>query len=94
MNNKMALLTLTYQYTEEKDGISISCLNTDEIYTHCYAKEDIEKNAIEVSELILEDYVGREVPLKDSAQHIYPGKNQFQLVFDMTTGKHLELVYA
>jgi len=90
----MALLTLTYEYYQEAEGISIICLDTDEIYTHCYREEDIEPNTIEASELILEDYIGQIVPLKNYTQHVILEKNQFQLVFDTTTGKHLALVSA
>jgi len=90
----MALLTLTYEYYQEAEGISISCLDTDEIYTHCYREADIEATTIEASELILEDYIGQVVPLKNYTQHVILEKNQFQLVFDTTTGKHLALVSA
>jgi len=88
----MALLTLTYEYKQEAEGISITCLDTDEIYTHCYLAEDIEATTIEASELILEDYIGKIVPLKNYSQHVTLENNQFQLVFDTTTGKRLELV--
>ena len=90
----MALLTLTYEYYQEAEGISITCLDTDEIYTHCCREEDIEANTIEASELVLEDYIGQVVPLKNYTQHVTLEKNQFQLVFDNTTGKHLALVSA
>ena len=90
----MALLTLTYEYYQEAEGISITCLDTDEIYTHCYREEDIEATTIEASELILEDYIGQVVPLKNYTQHVTLGKNRFQLVFDTTTSKHLVLVSA
>jgi len=90
----MALLTLTYEYHQEPEGISIICLDTDEIYTHCYREEHVESTTIEASELILEDYIGQVVPLKNYIQHITLDKNQFQLVFDTTTGKHLALVSA
>jgi len=90
----MALLTLTYEYKKEQEAYSIICLDTDEIYTHCYKKEEIRKNAIEASELILEDYIDQKVPLKNYEQHTLLESNQFQLVFDMATGKHLKLVTA
>jgi len=90
----MALLTLTYEYHQEAEGISITCLDTDDIYTHCYREKDIEATTIEASELILEDYIGQVVPLKNYTQHVILEKNQFQLVFDTTTGKHLALVAA
>jgi len=90
----MVLLTLTYEYQQEPEGFSIICLDTDEIYTHCYREEDIEATTIEASELVLEDYIGQVVPLKNYTQHVILEKNQFQLVFDTTTGRHLALVSA
>lgn len=88
----MPLLTLTYEYQQETEGISIFCLDTDEIYTHCYREEDIKANTIEASELNLEDYIGQVVPLKNYSQHVTSETIQFQLVFDTTTGKHLALI--
>ncbi|GEO02655.1 hypothetical protein AAE02nite_03190 [Adhaeribacter aerolatus] len=88
----MALLVLTYEYNQEAEGFSITCLDTDEIYTHCYREEDIEATTIEASKLVLEDYIGQIVPLKNFTQHVTLEKNQFRLVFDTTTGKHLPLL--
>jgi len=90
----MALLTLTYEYKKEQEAYSIICLDTDEIYTHCYKEEDIKATAVEASELILEDYINQKVPLKNYEQHTLLEPNQFQLVFDIATGKHMELVAA
>ena len=83
------LITYTYRVTPEDDGFSIECLEDDSIFTCCFRKEDIEPMAIEVTEMMLEEYVAahRSPPIPALRQ---PGPGEFQLTFDLTTGLRVQ----
>ena len=84
----MALLLLTYEYEFDGEGYDIRCLDTDEIYTCCYEKNEIEKFAAEATQLMLPDLPNLAEKVKLKA-HL--AENQFQLLFDSETFDQVQI---
>ena len=91
-NSKMKLLSLTYRVKPEKSGqFSVVCLDWDVVYTQAETMAMCRKNAIEVTEMMLELLNAGELDLA-----IYPKNKRhkahplnFQLTFDIDKAKHV-----
>ena len=84
------LITYTYRFTPEAEGgFSIECLEDDSIFTGCLSAAAIEPMTVEVTEMMLEEYVETKQysPIPAPRQ---PGPNEFQLTFDLTTGLRVQ----
>ena len=86
-------MTFTYKLIPEKKGFSVICLDWDCAYTQGETLTECHKNAIEVTELLLESFLHKEIK-KEHLPKISPhlaSPMTFQLSFDLRTGRYIDL---
>jgi len=89
----MDTLTLTYKLIPEEKGFSVVCMDWDCAYTQGKTIEECRKNAIEVTELLLESFLNNELS-KDQLPKItrrLASPHTFQLSFDIASGTYIDL---
>ena len=91
----MNIQTFTYQLQIEEKGYSFQCLNWNSVYSQGETLDECIKNAIEVTELMLEEYIEGNLS-KDQQPRLTKKKtirpNQFQLTFDLDMGTYINKV--
>lgn len=87
----MKYISLTYRFTsEEGGGISVVCLDWDSVYTQGETIAQCKKNAIEVTEMMLDllnsGELDKSIYPKIKSHKAHP--LNFQLTFDLDRAKH------
>ncbi len=88
----MDAITLTYKLIPEEKGFSVVCLDWDSAYTQGETIDECMQNSIEVTELLLESFLHKELQ-KDQLPKIirrFASPLTFQLSFDISTGSYID----
>ena len=91
----MNTVTFTYKLTPETpSGFSVLCLDWENlVYTEGETINECKKNAIEVTEMFLKDYLKKKLHKEDYPKikkHL-ANPLQFQLSYNLQTGKHIDI---
>jgi len=86
-------ITFTYEMKPEKTGFSFVCLDWDCVYSQGETVEECKRNAIEVTEMLLEELLKGELNKKQYPKIKEHTNNPFlfSLTFDLTKGKYINL---
>jgi len=89
----MKTVTFTYQIVLEKKGYFVKCLDWDSVYSQGESITECKKNAVEVTEMMLEELINKTLHKMQYPKIKKHEANllQFQCTFDLSTGQYVEI---